>query len=241
MKLELVTYVLLCLASTGDCLDTPIKPIREPLGDPPESEVVYSSETPADLDALNLKCQEYHKSPDYIWEPVQEVCISCRLCQDSKDVHCQSCKKATTTQVGEVTKPLSSLDLIASPNETQKNVPSTALPGHDVPKLTENTKLGAVAIAAIVLGCVSSVSILVAVTLMGIRFFWKRNRQANDKAPTDGTPRTDGERNEGEERCPLRAHIPQQDHEPVPSHHPQDPNIITVTPADAGVAMDEMV
>ncbi|XP_038049234.1 uncharacterized protein LOC119722904 [Patiria miniata] len=206
-----------------DC--RPIVTVRKPRGAPPESRAAYNS-----TKDYNLICQEHYKSPDWVWEPVQEVCIPCRLCEGSQEAYCQACSRATTTQV--TTEAATTKDLAASSTKPPEDFdPSTH------PPVTAGRKT--LGVDPIVIGVPIGIGVVIVIMIMTVSlycFIQKRNKRGNAPVEEEGG----GGEIEGGETLPLRSHVPQQDHEPVPECNPHEPQRHT-PPSESSLLGIEMV
>ncbi|XP_033630441.1 uncharacterized protein LOC117292488 isoform X2 [Asterias rubens] len=150
----------------------------------------------------NMICQKSKNSTDYFFEPVQEVCLSCRVCVGSKDQYCEVCNKPTTTVPSLVETP-------SSPNDSSVTFWESTTKHLQTPE-TESAKTGGKTTP-------DEAS--------------SSNKEGVANTPPAVIPRTIPSTQEEEEaflrgindtESSLRK--PHQDTEPVPSCHPMRPN-----------------
>ncbi|XP_071797016.1 uncharacterized protein [Asterias amurensis] len=179
----------------------------------------------------NKICQETYNSTDYVFEPVQEVCIHCSLCVDSKDKYCEVCNKPTTTVPSLVETP-------STPNDSsvtfwESTTAYMQTPETESAKTGEETTPDESPTSGLNIEWVGYVCIVILCGLLVFSssvFVIKRYKGVADTPPAV-MPRTIPN-TQGEEEAFLRGindtesslRKPHQDTEPVPSCHPMRPN-----------------
>ncbi|XP_071797303.1 uncharacterized protein [Asterias amurensis] len=174
-------------------------------------------------DEKNMICQKSRNSTDYFFEPVQEVCLSCRVCVGSKDQYCEVCNKPTTTVPSLVETP-------STPNDSSVTFWESTTKYLQTPE-TKSVKTGEKTTPEIAMAVFIVTLALLVLCLLGFFVFGiKRCKGVADTPPAVmplPIPNTQEEeeaflRGINDTESSLRK--PHQDTEPVPSYHPMRPN-----------------